>query len=1173
MIRRLFFFLLLFLSYSASAQDTGSTRGKKILPRDTVTLDTLSLVPGSVTLLQNGVPLDSSRYTIDYAAARIIFHGPLSDSIAVRYRTYPVLFTAERKHKDIGRLREDPEGQRNPFIYDPNKKTDNDLFKFDGLNKSGSISRGVSFGNNQDVVLNSNLNLQLSGHLTENVDLLMAATDDNIPIQPDGNTQQLQDFDKVFIQLNDKYNKLIAGDFVAMRPNSYFMNFNKRAQGLHIELNPVRPVDPHTLVDPQRKSVHRENLLLTGSAAISRGKFSRYIVQGVEGNQGPYRLRGAENELFIVVLSGTEKVFIDGQLMKRGQEYDYVIDYNTAEVTFTAHQMITKDKRIVVEFQYSDRNYSRSLVHGGADYTIDDIGPDSGKLGLHFNFYSEQDNKNQPLQQQLSLDDKKTMAAIGDTLSHAIVPGYDSVAFNNNEVLYKKIDTLVNSTLYTGVFVYSTNSDSAFYRCTFSNVGQGNGNYIQVTSAANGKVFQWVAPVGSVKQGAYEPVILLITPKQKQLFTAGADYALSKRTKLNVEGAFSRNDLNRFSRIDSQDDDGYGVRMNVQHKKEWGDSLPWTLQATADYELASHYFSPVERYRPVEFERDWNLGSPLRKVTADQHIIGAGVSLGRKSRGLIGYNFNTFIEGSAYNGMRHAVNGWYNRAGFTLNSAASYLDSKGSTGATSFLRQKTSIAQRFGKLQVALHEEQEQSLIYRPASDTLQASSFGWFEWGADAGSADTLRNRFNLFYKQRTDLLAQSTALTRATFAENAGMSIDLLKKQNHQFRTTAAVRRLDINNTLLTAQKPDQSLVGRVEYNMRAWKNAITATTFYEAGSGLEQKKEFTYLQVATGQGAYAWTDYNNNGVKELNEFEIAQYTDQAQYVRVFVPTDDYIKVYSNQFSQSIQLRPATAWGSKKGWRKALSYFSNQTAYRVDRKTTQDRNGSALNPFDRQTSDTALVALNSSLRTTVYFNQMGSKFGIDYSRQDIRGKSLLTNGLESRGNVFDEVRARWNITRVFSLQNLFRDGVKSNASGYFSSRDYRIEYYETEPKFTIQPGTSFRISFSYRYAEKNNVQENGGQFAVLNKAGTELRYNVLSKGSLTAEANFIRINYNAPSNTSIAYEMLEGLKTGDNITWKLSWQRTLANNMQLNIGYEGRQSPGIKTIHTGSAQVRAYF
>lgn len=1136
------------------------------LVSDTIRPDTLSLVPGSLELrLPNGTTLDTSLYRTAAAGSLIIVNraemqrrGLNPDTLRASYRVLPYNLSANRSHKDAALLRKaSAAGANNPFTYTPNKEAQ-DIFRMEGLNKSGSLSRGIMFGNNQDVVVNSNLNLQLSGKLSNNIGIALVATDNNIPIQAEGNTQQLQEFDKVYIELTERDKKLTAGDFLLERPAGYFMNFNKKARGLQF-----------TGAFGRSDTTGLMKLRLSG--AVSKGKFARNQIQGLESNQGPYRLRGAENEPFIIVLSGTEQVYIDGRLLRRGQDEDYIIDYNNAEITFTSKQLITKDKRIVVEFQYSDKNYARSLFHFGDEYT-------NGKVELRLNVYSEQDSKNQPLQQQLSEAQKKILADAGDSLELAVSSGIDSVEFNSSEVLYAKRDTTVNSVLYTGVLVYSTSPDSAHYRARFSFVGAGKGNYKQVSSGANGKVFRWYAPVGGVPQGDHEPVVRLVSPRQKQMVTLGASVKLSPHSKVMVEGAFSNNNINTFSGHDRSNDEGYAAKAGWEGSFPVGKppvdkAEPLKVVTAVGYEFVHRYFSPIERFRSVEFERDWNIISPALQG-GNQHIGSASLGLVKKGTGALGYSFSLFDEGDRYEAMRHGVAGNYAKKGFKASFDGSLLGTQMPTGNTEFLRHKASVSQRLRFITVGLREAQEQN-IFRDTAGSMGAASFGFFEWEGFVSNADTLKNKYMLSYKRRTDEGVKNNSLGQYTLGEDISFTSELLRNPDHVLKTNATWRQLSITDTSVAILKPDNTLVGRTEYNARFFKGALASNTYYEIGSGLEAKKEFAFIEVAAGQGIYAWNDFNSNGVQELNEFVVAAFPDQAKYIKVFIPTNEFIyqKTYTNQFSQVIFLRPAVVWVNKKGFKKLLSLFADQASYRIDKKTTNTDLAVAYNPFAKQVMDSTLLSINSSMRNTVYFNQNSPVAGIDYTWQDMRNKASLINGFDSRVNTYHEVKGRWNITRKWTTAVAYTTGRKLSNSQFFSTKNFQVLYFTLEPRLSFQPNTSFRTSLLFKYTEKQNSMDFGGQQAVLQDYGAELKYNILQKGSLNAQAHFIEVAYNDAENTNVGWEMLEGLKIGQNITWGLSYQRSIAGSMQVSITYDGRKTEGNKVIHTGGAEVRAFF
>ena len=179
---------------------------------------------------KNGIEIDSTSYKVDFKSGKLIFKENFTskDTLEVKYLTFPDFLTKTYSIYDDDKVVSNEAGKLYT-IKNPNKST----FKpFDGLNTYGSITRGVTVGNNQNTVVNSNLDLQITGKLSDKVSLRASIQDSNIPLQDGGYSQKLDEFDQIFIELfSDKWN-IRAGDLFLENRKSSFLNFNKKVQGI-----------------------------------------------------------------------------------------------------------------------------------------------------------------------------------------------------------------------------------------------------------------------------------------------------------------------------------------------------------------------------------------------------------------------------------------------------------------------------------------------------------------------------------------------------------------------------------------------------------------------------------------------------------------------------------------------------------------------------------------------------------------------------------------------------------------------------------------------------------------------------------------------------------------------------------------------------------------------------
>lgn len=1127
---------------------------------DTIILDTLSIVPGSVEVKYRATDIDAGKYTILYPEAFIIFNGTQNgmDSLTIHYRVFPYALGKDVFHKDYNQRQPEESALINPFKITLEREKQ-ELFATRGIKKSGSISRGISFGNNQDVVLNSGMNLQMAGQLGENTEILAAITDENIPFQPEGNTQQLQEFDKVYIQLSGNTTRLTAGDYDLKKPEGYFLNYFKRSKG-----GTIQTVQPFR-IGPSPNLAGKNKTILSG--AVSRGKYARNVFNGSEGNQGPYQLTGANNETFIFILSGSEQVFINGQKMERGFQQDYIIDYNTAQITFTPKRIITKDLRISIEFQYSELNYLRSLAALTNETQF-------GKVNLRINLYSEQDSKNQGLNQKLSDEDKRLLSETGDSASLSMVSSalITEGAFDPDLVHYVKRDTVANGVLYPDIFVYQPKEDSVLYSVGFTFAGQGNGDYVSNPGETNGKVYAWVAPVDGVQQGSWIPFRFLVAPKKQQMVSVGADYQAGKNTLVSLEGALSNFDKNTFSNLNTADDVGLAGRAAIKHSIPVDrDSAGWKLVLGGDYEFKEKTFNFIERYRPVEFERDWNLTG--ENPFGEEHLAGVSAGIAKEKEGGFYLKYRRFNRDKNFEGALYGMNARIRNRKYRIDSEGSLMASTGLKNRSQFIRHKGDYARLFKWVAVGLRAEGEENQFREKLTDTLASTAYAFQEWEGYLMQSDTSVNKFRIYYGQREDKGIRFRDFRRFALSRNAGYSNSFLKNPDHSITLQANYRNLEIKDSTLTLIQPEETVVCNLDHSLNLSNQAFSFSTYYEIGTGREQKKEFAYLETAAGQGTHEWLDYNQNGLKELDEFEPATISSRGTFIKVLVPTDQFIRSNSNKFSEVFGFNPGNFFENPKGIAKFISRFNNQFLFRKETKSSDPDLTRVLNLFETpSTGDSTFPALSRFIQEILYFNRNGAKFGLDWSYHDNNQKSVLTGGFESRSLRENIFQGRWNFSKFLGISGAFKKGNKNNFSEFLPSRNFDLRHYTLIPKFIIQSGSVFRFVLSYEYNEKTNIM-GSHEFAVQNKAGADIKLSSAKKGTLNARFSYILVSYNGLPNSALAFEMLDGFQKGENYTWGLVLQRTLSSGLQINLNYEGRQTAGNSTIHAGGVQLRAFF
>ncbi len=1118
-----------------------------------VRIDSFSIIPNSIEIFENGIQINK-EFEFNESKAFFLVKNPKKRNIVISYRVLPFRIKYENPFQT--QLRES--FQYVPKLYKAEavkrfSYVKNDKLDLDGISYNGSLYRGVTVGNNQDVALHSGFNMSLSGRLQNGLEINASITDANIPLQPEGNSASLQEFDRIFIHLKKDNHQGIVGDFdVKNIPESYFLSYDRKLQGL--TYNSKFEFDTSTFLE------------IGATAAITRGVFARNTFVAKEKNQGPYRLFGNNGESFLIIIAGTEKVFINGQLMKRGFDQDYVINYNIGEIVFTPKRMITQDLRIIVEFQYSDRNFFRSTLEAHSVYH-------SSETKIYAQVFSESDNKNQPLNLKLTESQITRLKEIGNQVDSAYISSESLTTWDAARISYQRKDTIVQNQLYFDIFKWAEASLDTVYNVIFTFVGANKGNYNIKASSANGTVFEWVAPQNGILQGSYDAITKISTPKSHLQAIIGGEIKLNSWLQAAAEFTFTQNDLNEFSDKDNDKNSGKGALIKLTGTKKI-DSLK-QFSISLQNEFTSSNFSPVTRFRNLEFNRDWDLQVQSRNDLF-QNILTSNMAYQNKYIKLRS-QWSAFLMDTIYKGLQNITDFDGEKGSFKWSLTSNIIKTKTLDSTMAFYRPKGSLTYSFLKknpMTASVGFAFEIKEKKAANSDSISSNSFDWKNYFFNVSSNPKSSSRFNFGYIYRTERYSDgSTFLQPRIISHTLNLNGVIEKNLNHLFKYNFSYRNFVNTDTGIKSRELIHNYLGRLDYNGQFVRGFLKINTLYEIKAGQEQKTQITYVKATNGYGNYAWKDLNNNGVFEIDEAYVSNFNFENRYIRFYTLLPDFVPANEILFNHFLWLQPKAIWHSKTDWRKWASKFSYQLRFDIQRKSTFSQSQTVsefLSPFESVSSSNLIVS-RFNLFNQLAFQKNESNFGADLEWSYIDAKNLMSNGLESYATQFFNLKFRYNLSSYFTLLWKLSNGIKRNQSDFFMDRNYSFIQNEIENTLSILPHKNLKINLNANYAFKSSNM----QYLLQQQGDLELLLSRKNNGMIEAKFSTLILNYGkTKENPQVELAMLNGVQAGTNFIWSLNFGQKLTDLLQLNLVYNGRKNTqSERMIHSANMEVRAIF
>jgi len=1045
------------------------------------------------------------------------------------------------------------------------------------LEQSGRITRGIVTGSNQQISLESGLDIQLTGTIGDETQLSAILTDRNIPFQPDGTTQSIREFDQLIIQITHPNHALKMGDVDVSMIGAPTHRLNRRIQGVYAEQSLI-----------SKKGAESR---IASLASQTRGVYTNEQISPVEGVQGPYRLQGAMNNPFTIILAGTEKVYLNGVLLKRGIDQDYIIDYSLGEINFSSQQLIRNESRIFVEYEYVENGFSRSLLASEVAYTSPD---------KRFTFNSmvsrEADNNGILAQDLLTESDIQQLKTAGDQTTIGIDSGRPWQGNLDRSRAYIRVDTLWNDQMFT---IYKKVNDpgipqSELVQVQFTRVGANEGEYKRLETGLNVPIYEWVGE----NSGDFTSEIELPTPIAHQVVSFEGSYALQENVRLSGNWSLSSFDVNRYSAKDNEDNIGLAYQGEV----EWGSNM-----FGAEHSRIRGYMRKVdaryqgtERIREVEYQRLFDVEASI----VEEQVFG-GEWEWQQSEKEIQLGLIHFRAGSEERIRQTSTLRMGASERISLVYQQDFVRRLSSVGGMGYwFRQKGTVGLPLKKMSdmsppsiiIGVDFEQEDQRRRRVGSDSLISPSQRFWSVGPSITGLHTKWDWKASWMLREEDysydgMWVPNSSAIEQRYQVNWRANEHILGKQEIHFRTRNSSKGPDAEpfdqdggqEGYLSQKNIGMVIVSQLEWGQINQNGKVFWD--YDASTRRRSNIQEIYVYVGPELGQYVWIDDNQDRLQQITEFYPELSSNEGEYIKRLLPGDDYqsliqvntrlryswmpfeTRLSNRPLWQALQLnvdlrvsednsqdkltkvlflqpstimqQPWTVEGTL-GALGRLEFTPNPTGIQVyvewdNSSSVHQRNVEVVQSAQQVLKVEGGYRFNKELLSGF----MGSRSRLfEYSDQlSLRNYSLTKHSIES--SISARINRSWNIKAV--LKHSRFDDNHSFAQEFVSVVDPAIIF----PSFTIR---------QWQYRMEQIIYVPGGVQARLQVAIQEFN-----------SANTL--------NSYIGYRLTEGMGLGRSARWDLNTQYRWKDWLELQVEYHGRTGENAPVIHTVQLSFNALF